>query len=175
MLRRSAGRSSGSLMLGVKRREREGVRRLPSPAVASRRWLRSRPRLDPARCRRARRRSAPAEPSLPRTELRRSGSCLRRGNALPTSARILAWTTISLVSIFLTGDTLQGRARGNWLLSRLRWQPRCQPRCLGVKGGAFSAGGEISAATAVKDEAGTMSRRLREASQQLLQQLSQVS
>jgi hypothetical protein len=45
---------------------------------------------------------------------------------------------------------------------------------LGVKGGAFSAGGEILAATAVKDEAGTVSRRLREASQQLAQQLSQV-
>jgi hypothetical protein len=29
--------------------------------------------------------------------------------------------------IFLTGDTLQGRAKGNWLLSRLRWQPRRQP------------------------------------------------
>jgi hypothetical protein len=40
---------------------------------------------------------------------------------------------------------------------------------LGVKGGAFSASGKISAATAVKDEAGTMSRRLREASQQLSQ------
>ena len=35
------------------------------------------------------------------------------------------------VCFFLTGDTLQGRARGNWLLSRLRWQPRRQPRCLG--------------------------------------------
>jgi enoyl-CoA hydratase/carnithine racemase len=46
---------------------------------------------------------------------------------------------------------------------------------LGAKGGAFSAGGEIAAATAVKDEAGTMSRRLREASQQLSQQLSEVS
>jgi flagellar biogenesis protein FliO len=46
---------------------------------------------------------------------------------------------------------------------------------LGVKGGAFSADSEISAATTVKDEAGTMSRRLREASQQLSQQLSQVS
>jgi hypothetical protein len=45
----------------------------------------------------------------------------------------------------------------------------------GVKGGAFSAGGEIAATTAIKDEVGTMSRRLREASQQLLQQLSQVS
>jgi hypothetical protein len=33
--------------------------------------------------------------------------------------------------IFLTGDTLQGRARGNWLLSRLRWQPRRQPQFLG--------------------------------------------
>jgi hypothetical protein len=46
---------------------------------------------------------------------------------------------------------------------------------LGVKGGAFSAGGEISAAAAIKDEAGTMSCRLREATQQLSQQLSQVS
>jgi hypothetical protein len=70
-------------------------------------------------------------PSLPRTELRRSGNCLHRGNALPTSTQILAWTTISLVSIFLTGDMLQGRARGNLLLSRLRWQPRRLPRCLG--------------------------------------------
>jgi hypothetical protein len=33
--------------------------------------------------------------------------------------------------LFLTGDTLQDRARGNLLLSRLRWQPRCIPRCLG--------------------------------------------
>jgi hypothetical protein len=40
---------------------------------------------------------------------------------------------------------------------------------LGVKGSAFSAGGEISAATAVKDEAGTVSRQLREAAQQLSQ------
>jgi hypothetical protein len=68
---------------------------------------------------------------------------------------------------FLTGDTLQGRAKGNLLPSRLRWQPRRLPRFLGVKGGAFSAGGEVSAATAVKDEAGTVSRRLQEASLQL--------
>jgi flagellar biogenesis protein FliO len=44
---------------------------------------------------------------------------------------------------------------------------------VGVKGGAFYASGEISSAAAVKDEAGTMSRRLREASQQLSQQLTQ--
>jgi hypothetical protein len=39
----------------------------------------------------------------------------------------------------------------------------------GVKGSALSAGGEISVLTAVKDEAGTVSRRLREASQRLSQ------
>jgi hypothetical protein len=38
-----------------------------------------------------------------------------------------------------------------------------------AKGGAFSTGDEVSAATAVKDEAGTVSRRLREASLQLNQ------
>jgi hypothetical protein len=32
---------------------------------------------------------------------------------------------------FLTGDTLQDRARGYLLLFRLRWRPRCLPRCLG--------------------------------------------
>ena len=44
---------------------------------------------------------------------------------------------------------------------------------VGVKGDAFCASGEILLAAAVKDEAGTMSRRLREASQQLSQELSQ--
>jgi hypothetical protein len=32
---------------------------------------------------------------------------------------------------FFTVDTLQDRARGNLLLFRLRWRPRCLPRCLG--------------------------------------------
>jgi hypothetical protein len=32
---------------------------------------------------------------------------------------------------FLNDDTLQGWAKGNWLLSCLRWQPRRQPLCLG--------------------------------------------
>ena len=36
-----------------------------------------------------------------------------------------------------------------------------------MKGDAFCASGEISSAAAVKDKAGTMSCRLREASQQL--------
>jgi hypothetical protein len=39
----------------------------------------------------------------------------------------------------------------------------------GAKGSALSAGGEISAVAAIKDEAGTVSRRLREASQRLSQ------
>jgi hypothetical protein len=39
----------------------------------------------------------------------------------------------------------------------------------------FYASGEILTATAAKDVAGTMSQRLREASQRLSQQLSQVS
>jgi hypothetical protein len=39
----------------------------------------------------------------------------------------------------------------------------------GAKGGALSAGDGISVITAVKDEAGTVSRRLREASQRLSQ------
>jgi hypothetical protein len=128
MLRRSVGRSSSSLILGVKRRECEGARRLLPPVVASRCWPRNRPHPAPARCRRVRRSLLPAEPSRPRARPRRSGSCLRRGNALPTSAQILAWTTISSVSFFLTGGTLQGQARGKWLLSRLRWQPRRLPR-----------------------------------------------
>jgi hypothetical protein len=39
----------------------------------------------------------------------------------------------------------------------------------GVKGSALGAGGEISALAAVKDEAGAVSRRLKEASQRLSQ------
>jgi hypothetical protein len=39
----------------------------------------------------------------------------------------------------------------------------------GAKGSALSAGGEISALTTVKDEAGAVSRRLKEASQWLSQ------
>jgi hypothetical protein len=38
-----------------------------------------------------------------------------------------------------------------------------------AKGGALSAGDEISALAAVKDEAGAVSRRLKEASQRLSQ------
>jgi hypothetical protein len=36
----------------------------------------------------------------------------------------------SLARIFLTVDASQDRARGNWLLFRLRWRQRCLPQCL---------------------------------------------
>jgi hypothetical protein len=39
----------------------------------------------------------------------------------------------------------------------------------GAKGSALSTGGEVSAVAAVKDEAGTVSRRLKEASLRLSQ------
>jgi hypothetical protein len=39
----------------------------------------------------------------------------------------------------------------------------------GAKGSALSAGGEVPALTAVKDEAGVVSRRLKEAAQRLSQ------
>jgi hypothetical protein len=44
----------------------------------------------------------------------------------------------SISRVFLTVGTLQGRARGNLLLFRLRWRPRRLPWCLG-RGVALSA------------------------------------
>jgi hypothetical protein len=44
----------------------------------------------------------------------------------------------SVARVFLTVGTLQGRARGNLLLFRLRWRPRRLPWCLG-RGVALSA------------------------------------
>lgn len=61
------------------------------------------------------------------------------------------------------------------MLSLLRRQRRCQRWQLGGKGvaqdpwAAFCASGEIPSAAAAKDVAGSMSRRLREASQELKQ------
>jgi hypothetical protein len=65
-----------------------------------------------------------------------------KGRELPSPGRRVAdfGTNISVEDYFvgnffltrsLTGDMLQGRVRGNWLLSRLRWQPRRQRRWLG--------------------------------------------
>jgi hypothetical protein len=65
-----------------------------------------------------------------------------KGRGLPSPARVLltsAQTLVSkiilLVSFFktrsLTSIMVQGRLRGNWLLSRLRWRPLRQRRWLG--------------------------------------------
>jgi hypothetical protein len=70
---------------------------------------------------------------------------------------------------------------GNWLLSHLRWRPLRQRRWLGVKGATrdswatFCASGEILSPAAAKDVVGSMSQQLRQASQQLSQQLKHVS
>jgi hypothetical protein len=80
--------------------------------------------LGPARCRRPRRRPAPAEPSLP--------SQGKRVADFDTNISVDDYLVgKSLARVFLTVDTLQDRARGNLLLFRLRWRPRCLPRCLG--------------------------------------------
>jgi hypothetical protein len=87
--------------------KRQAVIRLADPrreakkargSAKSRRRLRNWPRPDPARRRKARRLSSLAEPSLPWAKLQKYGSCLHRGDALPTSTRTLAWRTILLVS-----------------------------------------------------------------------------
>jgi hypothetical protein len=61
-----------------------------------------------------------------------------KARELPSSGKCVAdfGTNISLDDylvgkFFLTSDTLQDRARGNLLLFRLRWRPRCLSRCLG--------------------------------------------
>jgi hypothetical protein len=86
MLRRSVGRSSGSPILGVKRRGRGEVRRLPPAAIASRRCPRNRPHLAPARCWRVRRPLLPAESSRPRARLwaRGSAKAAAGGGSQPT-------------------------------------------------------------------------------------------
>jgi hypothetical protein len=103
---KSARRLLGSLKLG--RRGSGGLRRLRPPAEASRRWRRSRAPLHLAR--RRRRRQAPEAPNRRRwcrrsAEWRRSRRrperCRCQANALPTSAPILMWTTILVVSRWL--------------------------------------------------------------------------
>jgi hypothetical protein len=60
-----------------------------------------------------------------------------------------------------------GSGEGQMVVVPLAVATTTSTAVVGAKGGTFCASGEISSAAAVKDEAGTMSRRLREASQQL--------
>jgi hypothetical protein len=84
--------------------------------------------------------------------------------------------TILLVSIiFFNRWCVAGSGEGQMVVVPSAVATTTSTAVAGVKGDAFCASGEILSAAAVKDEAGTMSRRLREASQQLSQQLSQVS
>jgi hypothetical protein len=90
------------------RRGSGGLRRLRPPAEASRRWRRSRAPLHLARRRRQRRApEAPNQRRLCRRPAewrrlrRRPERCRCRANVLPTSAPILLWTTILVVSRWL--------------------------------------------------------------------------
>jgi hypothetical protein len=102
----NARQLSGCMKLG--RRGSGGLRRLRPPAAASRRWRRSRAPLHLARRRRQRR--APEAPNRRRWCLRpaewrrlrrRPERCRCQANVLPTSAPILMWTTILVVSRWL--------------------------------------------------------------------------
>jgi hypothetical protein len=83
------------------------------------------------------------------------------------------WTIISLVSrwpaFFFDCWYVEGSGKGQLVVVPPAVVTTVSAAVPGAKGSALSAGGEISALTAVKDEAGTVSRRLREASQRLSQ------
>jgi hypothetical protein len=76
--------------------------------------------------------------------------------------------TISLVSSFFDWWCDAGSGEGQMVVPPAV-ATTASTAVVGVKGDTFCASGEISSAAAVKDEAGTMSRRLREASQQVSQ------
>ena len=132
--RGSTGRSLGSGTLSARRRRHGEARSLLPLAVANHRRLRSRPPPSPAILRRVRGLLRLLRTSCPRPSPRRSeGRCRRctlsrRRRVLLTLTRTSAWGIISLISFF-NGDKVlnkimvQGRMRGSWLLSRLRWWP----------------------------------------------------
>ena len=64
---------------------------------------------------------------------------------------------------------MQDRARGNFVVVPPAVATTLSATVPGAKGSALGAGGEISALAAVKDEASTVSHRLKEASQRLSQ------
>jgi hypothetical protein len=177
MLRRSVGRSSGWSIPCARRRGRGEPRRLQPPAVASRCRL----RLEAAKRRRARRLRPWAEPSLRRADLRLR-SCLRWGSVLLTSTRISVSMIIWLVSIyFFDRRHVAGSGEGQLVVVPPSVAATSPSAVVKAKGAtqdpwaAFCASGEILTAAAAREVAGTMSQRLREVSQQLTQQLKQVS
>jgi hypothetical protein len=157
------------------RRGSGGLRRLLPLAEASHRWRQSRPSLHLAGRRRLRRRLPPVVPSLRRLPLhpagcrrprRRPEGCRCRASALLTSPPTLVWTIILLVSCWLDLFFICWYVAGSDEGQLVVVPPAAATAAAAVvpraKGSALSAGGEIPTLTAVRDEAGAVSRRLKE-------------
>jgi hypothetical protein len=167
-----------------------GARSLPPSAAANWRRLRSRPPLGPGSLRQVRRRLLLAWASHPLASWRRGKSCprrrvlTRRRHVLPTSTQISTSEIILEVSFFGLGrnqDRGAGSDVGQLAVVPTPVVATSPMAAIGVKGAsqdpwsAFCASGTILSAAAAKDMVGSMSRQLRQASQQLSQQLKHVS
>jgi hypothetical protein len=82
-------------------------------------------------------------------------------------------TNISVGKFFFDRRYVAGSGEGQMVVVPPVVATTVSTAVVGAKGGTFCASGKISSVAAVKGEAGTMSRRLREASHQLSLQLSQ--
>jgi hypothetical protein len=132
----------------------------------------NRPHPAPARCRRARRPSSPAEPSRPRGEAVKVRELPSPGKRIADFGTNISVDDYFVGKYFFDRWYVAGSGEGQMVVVPPAVATTTSTAVVGAKGGAFYASGEISSAAAVKDEAGTMSRRLRAASQQLSQQLS---
>jgi hypothetical protein len=82
------------------------------------------------------------------------------------------WTTILVVSrwlVFLIRGYVAGSDEGQLAMVAPAAATTAAAVVPKAKGGALSAGGEMSALAAVRDEAGTVSRRLKEVTEALSQ------
>jgi hypothetical protein len=175
MLHRSVGRSSGFPILGVKRRERGGSVKAAA-AGGSQPTLAVKP-------------TAPGSSKMSESAkaVAAGGTKSTQGEAvkvweLPSPRKCVAdfGTNISLDDYFVGKFFfyrwyVAGSGEGQMVVVPPEVATTASVAVVEAKGRAFCASGEISSAAAVKGEAGTMSHRLREASLQLSQQLSQVS
>jgi hypothetical protein len=188
--RRAVFRIGDSFREAKKVRGGRGARSLLPPAAANRRWLRSRPPLGPGSLRQVRRLLLLARASHPWASWRRGKSCphhrvlTRRRRVLLTSTQISTWGIILVVSFFRLGHNQNHGAGSD--VGQLAVVPTpvvatSSTVAVGAKGAsqdpwsAFCASGTIPSAAATKDVAGSVSRQLRQALQQLSQQLKHVS
>jgi hypothetical protein len=178
--------------LKLGRRGSGGLRRLRPPAEASRRWRRSRAPLRLAKRRRRRqasgarnRRRQCRRPAEWRRSRRRPERCRRQASVSPTSPLILVWRTILVVSRWLLFLFLlllllllllfirrhvAGSDEGQLAIVAPAVATTTAAVAPKAKGWALSAGGEVAALAAVRDEAGAASRWLKE----VVESLSQV-